>query len=1071
MKRNSAAFLALFLSAAVAAAPSAAVMADTEVQGESTAQEAVSAETEETEAAAETAEAEPAAEENEEAETAAETAAEEEPAETTEAAAAEQEEETEAAADSAEAAKSDEKTDTETKSSASEAAEEKAGTDSSASETAAAAETEEETVSGTYGISTSVTNAAGTVSGMYTMDSVTVTEQSDGTCLVRMHQQSANRNILAVTSDKAAATAHEVDWNVGGGSDGYWFVIQVSSLTDPVYFCMSSTERIADGKEFGNIMTLTFDVSSKTAEGAVEVTKSEMNVDPVPGSETGKDADDEKEETGEDTKDGEDNSKTLENGIYTGAADTGAQMFKVTAVKLTVKDGAMTAVLTLSGTGYDYLYLGTKEEAYAADESSWIPAVVAEDGTYTYEIPVSALDKEIAIASRSKKYAAAGKGVDAWIDRTVTIHSSSLIKIADLPSDSSDSENPSSITLADGTYTGSAETGAKMFKVSSVNLTVKNGKMTAVLTLSGTGYDYLYLGTKEEAYAADESSWIPAVVAEDGTYTYEIPVSALDKEIAIASRSKKYAAAGKGVDAWIDRTVTILSSSLTKTGGSSTGGNTSGGSTTGGSTSGGNKGGSSTGGNSSSGSSTSGSSSSGSSSSTTKNDGKAESESKYETDLSGSTSAVNSSTTIKDGVYTPSSFSWSGGTGRVSISCSKVTVTNGKASATIAFSSTHYSYVKANGNTYYPTVSGGSSVFTIPVELNKNQTIIGMTTAMSSPHEITYSIFVALAADGSKAADTTQSASGLVSSDNTTLDEEAPEIVGLEYESETELEEAEYFKIYNYENGITLLEIDMTKDTERDPEGEENQAEDSDNKDTTDKEDADEEDAEETNTSDAADDEAAQSSDDADDEKEDKDEAQSQEEITAELYTGNVVKYLIVPEDEEVPTGIEKDMIVIQLPAEKLYAAADSAIDSLEDLDSLDLITAVAVEEEDCGNKTIAEAMGEEEIIYGGQAEKPAFKKLVKAKTDLALMPETLLPGNPEEDDKDRDEEDLEEELEDFESLTEKFALLGIPVVFDRSADEDSEIAEAEWIKVYGVLTDKQEAAEKIFNQFVEDNQ
>ena len=43
-------------------------------------------------------------------------------------------------------------------------------------------------------------------------------------------------------------------------------------------------------------------------------------------------------------------------------------------------------------------------------------------------------------------------------------------------------------------------------------------------------------------------------------------------------------------------------------------------------------------------------------------------ESKYESDLNKSTARVNSTTGLKDGVYTPDSFSWSGGTGKVSIS-------------------------------------------------------------------------------------------------------------------------------------------------------------------------------------------------------------------------------------------------------------------------------------------------------------------------------------------------------------------------------------------------------------------
>ena len=46
----------------------------------------------------------------------------------------------------------------------------------------------------------------------------------------------------------------------------------------------------------------------------------------------------------------------------------------------------------------------------------------------------------------------------------------------------------------------------------------------------------------------------------------------------------------------------------------------------------------------------------------TTNNGKPDQESKYESDLNKLTARVNSTTGLKDGVYTPDSFSWSGGT-------------------------------------------------------------------------------------------------------------------------------------------------------------------------------------------------------------------------------------------------------------------------------------------------------------------------------------------------------------------------------------------------------------------------
>lgn len=57
-----------------------------------------------------------------------------------------------------------------------------------------------------------------------------------------------------------------------------------------------------------------------------------------------------------------------------------------------------------------------------------------------------------------------------------------------------------------------------------------------------------------------------------------------------------------------------------------------------------------------------------------------------------------------------------------------------------------------------------------------------------------------------------------ISGSNEKLDEKAPDIIGLEYKSETKLDYAKYFKIYHYDKDVTLLEIDMTKDTDKDPE-------------------------------------------------------------------------------------------------------------------------------------------------------------------------------------------------------------------------------------------------------------
>ena len=932
-------------------------------------------------------------------------------------------------------------------------------------------------------------------------------------------------------------------------------------------------------------------------------------------------------------------------GEYETSAEATGSMFRVVSSRLIVKDGKLKASILLSGTGYDYLYMGTAAEAAAADEKSWIAPTGSETYTdtktgaektgYCFEIPVEELDKQMDVAVRSAKK-------KTWADKTVTIHSTAAIPTVIPEPTETPSENPGEdssnkpasveapVTKEDGSvfkmfviseatminkgdklvltlktnnvsfdklylgknddlaktpaiqgmqeanggysftfevdadkagttvpivlgkkdgtwyikqqlylavpgsktpevtpipeptetpvptatptpsetpvptatptpepakvengiYSGTAETGAAMFKVVGVELTVKDGDMKARITLSGVAYDYLYMGTPEEAAAADKSAWIAGVGTVDYTTAdgetktgmqYDIPVEALDQEFAVAAHAVK---SGK----WYDRAITIASSSLKKTGDLPSDDN---------------KGDTpkptlvptKTPTVSPSETPVVKPTSTPAPAPTQKPaDTKPEQESKYESDLSGGTSKVDSATTLADGVYTPDGFSFSGGSGKVTISCSKITVTNGQAYATIAFSSPYYGYVKASGNKYMANVSGGSSIFTIPVELNKNNTIIGMTTRMSVAHEISYNIFISLAA--AKKGGSTSSSTGFVKADGTTstistdnskLDTTAPEIMGLEYKAETKLAYAEYFKMYHYDEGITLLEIDMTKDTERDPE----------------KQTEDDKKAEDTDTAAAEDTAAATDEEEAaaasDSKKTSTEKAKDLTEKTKELYEGNVVKYLIVPKDVEIPAGLDKDMIVIQLPVEKAYVASEDALKLLdEQLDAAESIKAVGMEQKDCQIENIAKAMEDKKISFDGAFDDLDYKALVKDEIDFAILPSEFLPGNAKDeedadaadetadtkaedqkddkDDKTTDEkadedktpeELLKEENERLSDTAERLATLTIPMLVDRSADEKTDLAKAEWLKVYGVIFGCEDQANELFQQMV----
>ena len=97
--------------------------------------------------------------------------------------------------------------------------------------------------------------------------------------------------------------------------------------------------------------------------------------------------------------------------------------------------------------------------------------------------------------------------------------------------------------------------------------------------------------------------------------------------------------------------------------------------------------------------------------------------------------------TVEDGTYTIE-LTMEGGSGRASIqSPAQITVTDGAATATLEWSSPNYDYMLVNGEKYLPINTEGNSVFEVPVEaLDAPLTMIGDTVAMSTPHEVEYTV-------------------------------------------------------------------------------------------------------------------------------------------------------------------------------------------------------------------------------------------------------------------------------------------------------------------------------------------
>ena len=201
---------------------------------------------------------------------------------------------------------------------------------------------------------------------------------------------------------------------------------------------------------------------------------------------------------------------SVKDGVYSVTVDSSSPMFHVIECELTVSGGKMTAVMTMGGTGYLYVYPGTGAEAVQDSEDSYIPFVEREDGKHTFEIPVEALDSKISCAAFSKNK-------EKWYDRILVFRADSM------PQDAfSDGviTTVDSLKLADGNYPVKVtlEGGSGRATVESpTELVVKDGKAYARIIWSSPNFDYMRVdGEKYE------------MVNTEGNSVFEIPVSGFD---------------------------------------------------------------------------------------------------------------------------------------------------------------------------------------------------------------------------------------------------------------------------------------------------------------------------------------------------------------------------------------------------------------------------------------------------------------------------------------------------------------------------------------------------------------
>ena len=187
----------------------------------------------------------------------------------------------------------------------------------------------------------------------------------------------------------------------------------------------------------------------------------------------------------------------IKNGTYAINVDTNSAMFKIVDCKLTVKDDRMTAVITLSGTGYGKIFMGTVDELIEEGAIGF----TLKDEKHSFTVPVAALDKDLFCASLGVK---SGK----WYDHIVVFESANIPNDAFVP-------RQIDVTMEGGTGRASIASPAQ--------ITYKDGKNYAQIVWSSPHYSYMLV---------DGTEYLP--VNTEGNSTFIIPV-VLDKDMKVTA--------------------------------------------------------------------------------------------------------------------------------------------------------------------------------------------------------------------------------------------------------------------------------------------------------------------------------------------------------------------------------------------------------------------------------------------------------------------------------------------------------------------------------------------------------
>lgn len=158
-------------------------------------------------------------------------------------------------------------------------------------------------------------------------------------------------------------------------------------------------------------------------------------------------------------------------------------------------------------------------------------------------------------------------------------------------------------------------------------------------------------------------------------------------------------------------------------------------------------------------------------------------------------------------------------------------------------------------------------------------------------------------------------------------------------------------------------------------------------------------------------------------------------------------KILLVPEGKGVPGDLPEDVVVLQMPLDRIYLVATGAMDYFRQLGCIDHIRLSSQKENNWYISEAKDAMNNGEMLYAGKYSAPDYELILSEGCDLAIE-NTMIYHTPE--------------------VLEKLQDLGIPAIIEHSSYEAQPLGRVEWLKLYAALMDEEDAATAYYNDLIE---